>query len=47
MHCRVTVRSWLERSNSGTLYIAPGSHWQNGFAESFHPLFRTSRSQYL
>ena len=34
------VRSYLEGSNSGTLYIAPGSPWQNGFAESFHSRLR-------
>jgi putative transposase len=34
------VRSWLEGSHSGTLYIAPGSPWQNGFAESFHSRLR-------
>jgi transposase InsO family protein len=27
------VRSWLERTGSNTLYIAP---WENGYAESFH-----------
>jgi putative transposase len=34
------VRSWLEASGSGTLYVAPGSPWQNGFAESFHSRLR-------
>jgi putative transposase len=34
------VRSWLEGSGSGTLYVAPGSPWQNGFAESFHSRLR-------
>jgi putative transposase len=34
------VRSWLESSGSGTLYVAPGSPWQNGFAESFHSRLR-------
>jgi putative transposase len=34
------VRSYLERSGSGTLYVAPGSPWQNGFAESFHSRLR-------
>ena len=29
------VRSWLEDSGSGTLHVAPGSPWQNGYAESF------------
>ena len=30
------VRSWLEDTGSGTLPVAPGSPWQNGYAESFH-----------
>jgi len=34
------VRSWLEETGSGTLYVAPGSPWQNGYAESFHSKFR-------
>jgi putative transposase len=34
------VRSWLEDIGSGTLYVAPGSPWQNGYAESFHSKFR-------
>jgi len=34
------VRSWLEQSGSGTLYVAPGSPWQNGYAESFHSKLR-------
>lgn len=34
------VRSWLETSGSGTLYVAPGSPWQNGYAESFHGRLR-------
>ena len=34
------VRSWLEKSGSGALYVAPGSPWQNGFAESFHSRLR-------
>jgi transposase InsO family protein len=29
------VRSWLEETGSGTLAVAPGSPWQNGYAESF------------
>ena len=31
-----TVRSWLEATGSGALYVAPASPWQNGFVESFH-----------
>ncbi len=34
------VRSWLEEMGSGTLYVAPGSPWQNGFVESFHSRLR-------
>ena len=34
------IRSWLGRSGIGTLYIAPGSPWENGYAESFHARLR-------
>jgi putative transposase len=34
------VRSWLEETGSGTLYVAPASPWQNGYAESFHSKLR-------
>jgi putative transposase len=34
------VRSWLEDTGSGTLPVAPGSPWQNGYAESFHSKVR-------
>jgi putative transposase len=34
------VRSWLEATGSGTLYVAPASPWQNGSAESFHSRLR-------
>ncbi len=34
------VRSWLEATGSGTLYVAPASPWQNGYAESFHSRLR-------
>jgi transposase InsO family protein len=34
------VRSWLETSRIGTLYIEPGSPWQNGYAESFNSRLR-------
>jgi putative transposase len=34
------VRSWLEDTGSGALYVAPGSPWQNGYAESFHSKVR-------
>ncbi len=26
------VRSWLEETGSGALYVAPASPWQNGYA---------------
>ena len=34
------VRCYLEASGSGTLYVAPASPWQNGYAESFHSKLR-------
>jgi transposase InsO family protein len=34
------IRSWLEASGSGALYVAPASPWQNGYAESFHSKLR-------
>jgi putative transposase len=34
------VRSWLEATGSGALYVAPASPWQNGYAESFHSKLR-------
>jgi putative transposase len=34
------VRSWLEDTGSGTLPVAPGSPWQNGYAESFQSKVR-------
>lgn len=34
------VQRWLERRNVQTAYIAPGSPWQNGFAESFNGRLR-------
>ena len=36
----VVVRSWLEETGSGGLPVAPGSPWQNGYAESFNGKFR-------
>jgi transposase InsO family protein len=30
------VRSWLGRVGVGTLYIEPGSPWENGYIESFN-----------
>lgn len=34
------VRDWLQRVDVQTLYIAPGSPWENGYAESFHSKLR-------
>jgi putative transposase len=34
------VRSWLAATDSGALYVAPASPWQNGYAESFHSRLR-------
>jgi transposase InsO family protein len=34
------VQSWLEYANVKTLYIAPGSPWENGYVESFNGKFR-------
>jgi len=36
----LAVRSWLESTGSGALYVAPASPWQNGYAESFHSKLR-------
>ena len=34
------VRQWLAANRIKTIYIEPGSPWQNGFVESFHGRFR-------
>ena len=34
------VRDWLARVNVGTLFIEPGSPWENGYIESFNGKFR-------
>jgi putative transposase len=34
------VQEWLADAGAGTLYIEPGSPWQNGFVESFHGRLR-------
>jgi putative transposase len=34
------VQRWLRENGVRTLYIEPGSPWQNGFVESFHGRFR-------
>ena len=38
MACEFTakaVRSWLKDLEVTTLFIEPGSHWENGYIESF------------
>ena len=34
------VQEWLAQKQIKTIYIDPGSPWQNGFVESFHGRFR-------
>jgi putative transposase len=34
------VQQWLAAAEIKTIYIEPGSPWQNGFVESFHGRFR-------
>jgi putative transposase len=34
------IRDWCHIAQVQTLYIEPGSPWQNGFIESFHSRFR-------
>ncbi len=34
------IRVWLEKLGVRTLYIAPGSPWENGYAESFNSRLR-------
>ena len=34
------LRGWCELSNTGTVYIEPGSPWQNPYVESFHSRVR-------
>ena len=36
----LAVRRWLERVDVQTLYIAPGSPWENGYIESFNGRLR-------
>jgi putative transposase len=35
-----TVQKWLSENRIKTIYIEPGSPWQNGYVESFHGRFR-------
>ena len=34
------IRNWLKQLGVETLYIEPGSPWENGYAESFHSRVR-------
>jgi len=34
------IKNWLRASQVGTLYIEPGSPWENGYIESFNGRFR-------
>jgi putative transposase len=34
------IRKWLQKKRIGTLYIEPGSPWENGYIESFNGRFR-------
>ena len=34
------MQKWLAKAEVGTLYIAPGAPWQNGYAESFNSRLR-------
>lgn len=35
-----TIKAWLARLGVKTLYIAPGSPWENGYNESFNARLR-------
>jgi putative transposase len=34
------LRKWLAKTGAKTLYIEPGSHWENGYCESFNSKLR-------
>ena len=34
------LRTWLQQMASKTAYITPGSHWENGYCESFNGRMR-------
>jgi putative transposase len=34
------LRKWLAKTGAKTLYIEPGSPWENGYCESFNPKMR-------
>ncbi len=36
----IAIKKWLERLEIQPLYVAPGSPWENGYAESFHSRVR-------
>ena len=38
-----TVRGWLRRLGVKTLFIEPGSPWENGYTESFNGKLREER----
>jgi len=38
--CAKAVREWLGRLGVGTLFIEPGSPWENGYIESFNGKLR-------
>jgi putative transposase len=43
------IRRWLPQAGVETLYVAPGSPWENGYAESFHSRLRdelTNREEF-
>ena len=37
------VRQWLQREGVRTLFIEPGSPWENGYVESFNGKLRAER----
>jgi putative transposase len=36
----IAIKQWLNEKQVGTLYIEPGSPWENGYIESFNGRFR-------
>jgi len=38
--CAHAVRDWLDRLDVNTLFIEPGSPWENGYCESFNGKLR-------
>jgi putative transposase len=39
----LAVRDWLRRGGMRTLYIGPGSPWENAYSESFNSRFLDER----